>query len=191
MGDIEKNKWLVSRIDAIHDYLFERIQISLKNINDEIHSYNSNLTVKRNSVLTALGVALSITLGIQAIDQIDNSLFYSILTAIIIIGLIDVMIVHYIKTAIEKIIGHVGTEYYINQYQIDFSKGHFLHMTNDLSALDIEFLENYFKFINLLEGMMSLPVLMAYLEESKRRVLFIFPAIKNVLKHDFIEMYNF
>ena len=71
---------LISRIDLLHQTIKEELQLMGKRF-DEIGKEEINrVKGRRNNVLSALGVALTILLGLHSVKPLDDMLFGIILS---------------------------------------------------------------------------------------------------------------
>lgn len=185
--EIENCKFMVGRIDLLHDSLIEDIRIRQGRISDINKDLISSMRGKRNNLLTAFGITLTIILGIQSINSDNNFWSFFSMFTILGLGLVVFVIYNYYVWKIEDVFSQFEIVLYEAEGMINKSKGFFIGETKNIELLDYVFLENYYTFTTILGGLVWIPLIKAVHNIQKTKHFD--PRIKeDLLKHAKIVM---
>ena len=82
ISEIERIKWLISRIDLYHKLSLDIIEDSKKKFSDAEEMPKKRIRSIKKGVFSILGVILSITFGINSVQPMEIESVYMILTSI-------------------------------------------------------------------------------------------------------------
>lgn len=178
-NEFEEKKWLISRLDLYHKNSINVKENELKEIEAEAEKIFSRFRGYRNNILSGLGVVLTVILGIFSAYQINQWIFYEILSILGVIGLSTIIIFNYITSKFESTYLSVVKIYNGGVVRDLFSQGFLISGGANLSTITISYLKNYFLFISLLiyaNNISTLTLLEELVTKYKR-----FPHIKSFL----------
>lgn len=149
-SDIEQKKWLISRIDMLHQTLIQELK-------DESHRYEnlgqkiiSESKTRRNYYLSALGIALTVLVGVNPIYDIDVYLFSFLLIGIFILGLIIFAVYNWAISKVEKIFNFLDDQIYEQLGNLSESHGFLITSMSILSNVTLQQASNFQTFSILL-----------------------------------------
>ena len=150
---------LISRIDLLHQTIKEELQLMGKRF-DEIGKEEINrVKGRRNNVLSALGVALTILLGLHSVKPLDDMLFGIILSTILILGIMLFVIFNAIISKIHNMYNQLYNSIIEGERQISFSQGYFIALTAQIGSSDYQQIWNYYLFSKSLGGAIYIPII--------------------------------
>ena len=83
----DESKWLINRIDTGYKANVEELRTMVTRYDEMGKTEVKRLRGRRNNILSALGIGLTILLAIHSDDNIKEGLFYSILVFIFSLGI--------------------------------------------------------------------------------------------------------
>jgi len=150
MDENKLKKWMISRIDL---YLKTTIDVFLndvKRLEKNSDTISSSYRRKRNGVLTSLGIILTVVLGINATNAIEQLQFYIILTVLGVAALITLLISDLYMKIIEDVFVNLVNSINENIENLAYSQGYITTKVFILSNVTVSFIKNYHNFTQLL-----------------------------------------
>jgi len=150
ISEVERVKWLISRIDLYHKTTLESIDSSQAIFQNAGKESSNKIKAWRRVILSVLGVILTVLLGINSFQPLESWLFYSILTSISAVGLFSYLLFGWLHGFIEKGFGLIFTITNESRNIIAESQTFVTIQFADLGFLDIKIIKNYGVFTLLL-----------------------------------------
>jgi len=151
-NELEKTKWMISRIDMLHEGMIESLNHDLKKYEIGFDKGISKVKEWRNYLLSPIGVGLTLLLGSTAIFNFDVVVFSTILVILAIIGGIIFVIFTKLIGIIEKIHTEIDFVYANIIEKFWKSQGFMTSNVADISKVNFEEMENYLLFSHSLIG---------------------------------------
>ena len=151
IDELEQKKWLILRIDILH-------QVSLGSLNAQSQRYAnigqkiiSKSTTKRNYYLSALGIALTVLVGVSPIYDIDVNIISYFLVGIFVIGIIVfARFFNWVISKVEEIFEFLENQLLLEIEYVSESHGFLTTSMAVLSNITLTQAFNYLRFSALL-----------------------------------------
>ena len=169
MNENEQKKWLIARIDRIHETVSEQVS-SMEHRFDKLGEKEiSRLKGRRNDVLYILGLILAIVIAIhQSSEEID--LIWLIITFVfIILGFL--FLFNAFISLTDGFFHYFMKQFAISRGTVSHSSAYFTVHTSDLEKTKMEFLNNFSEFARNISSISLIPVLIALVEGSQKKWL--------------------
>ena len=146
MNELEEKKWLISRLDLLHHSIIEEFKVQSNRCEKFEQKITSSYVSMRNYCLSALGIFLTVFVGVNPIYNINMNIFSSILIGISVIGIIIFCIFSLIISKNKKVFDffHVNFLEAISLYS--FSHGFMITNMAILDNVTIKQALNYYTF---------------------------------------------
>ena len=168
MDDVEKFKWLVSRMDMFHDVFGEQISDMDKRIEKYSEIASSKLKETRNYVLSAIGIFLTILFGYVTSFPLEQWIFYLILGILSATGFTIFIIINWLTKNIENVYADLSLITRTQHATLLTSKGHLTLSVAKLEVIEYKYVENYLIFVLLLTASIMLQFSKDYHKISKK-----------------------
>lgn len=157
MSLVDESKWLINRIDTMSNALRDELTTGLSRYDEMGKNETKRLRGRRNNILTALGIGITIVLGIYTVDKLEESIFYSVLFGLLILGLGIYIFFNFFVLKMENFFVLLHNAILQSETQIAFSQGYFISQTANPQILTYEQLWNWFVMTQALGGAMYIP----------------------------------
>lgn len=183
LDENDEKQWLVSRTDLLHKSFLTELENIEGSLSEISKTEVTRIKGRRNNILSGLGIALSVFLGIHAIESLEDFWFFSILAGIIGIGLFVFIFFNVVMMTTNNLFTHITNACLDCQGTINFSYGYFISRTSSITNLDYNFLRNYFTFIGVVGLSCYIPIISS-LKEGNSIKVFLNPEIRDTLNAD-------
>lgn len=150
MDENKLKKWMISRIDLYLKITIDVFLNDVKRLEKNSDTISSSYRRKRNGVLTSLGIILTVVLGINATNAIEQLQFYVILTVLGVVALITLIISDLYMKIIEDVFENLVNSINENIENLAYSQGYITTKVFILSNVTVSFIKNYHNFTQLL-----------------------------------------
>ena len=150
IDELEQKKWLISRIDILHQVLLGSLNAQSQRYANIGQKIISKSTTKRNYCLSALGIALSVLVGVSPIYDIDVNIISYSLAGIFVIGIIVFVIFTRIISKVEEIFEFLENQLLLETEHVSESHGFLTTSMAVLSNITLAHAFNYLRFSALL-----------------------------------------
>jgi len=150
ISEVERVKWLISRIDLYHKTTLEAIDGSQAIFQNAGESGSNYIKAWRRGIFSVLGVILTVTFGINSFQPLESWLFYSILASISAVGVFIYLLMGWFHSFIENGFGLIFAITNESRNRIAESQTYVTTQFADLGFLDVKTIKNYGVFTLLL-----------------------------------------
>lgn len=150
VSDIEQKKWLISRIDLLHQAIINELRAESSRYENLGQKILSASKTRRNYYLSALGIALTVLVGVNPIYNLDVNLFSFLLIGIFVLGLIIFAIYNWINSRVEKIFNFLEDQILEELANLAESQGFLITSMSVLSNVTLQQAYNFQTFSILL-----------------------------------------
>ena len=152
MDELEKTKWMISRVDLLHKCVIETFTNDNKKYENEANKTISKLKEWRNYFISPIGVGLTVLLGITPVFNFDFWTFFIILISLAGIGFVIFIFFTWLVGKIEQIYTEIDFIFNYSVGWFQMSNGFFITVVSDLTKVSFEGVNNYRIFTHLLLG---------------------------------------
>jgi len=155
---LEEIKWLISRLDQYHKIMSESLRDVTQTYETAGTKANSALRGIRNNLLSAVGIAITILLGVNSVYTVEAWQFYSILIPILLAGLTIYIIFNLAIRIVEDLFISLVNVVREQEFYSSHSSGYITTSVAILSKVKYEYVYNYHIFVMLLTSAMMLAI---------------------------------
>lgn len=148
--DLEQKKWLISRIDLLHQTIIQELKSESSRYENLGQKILSTSKTRRNYYLSALGIALTVLVGVNPVYDIDVNLFSFLLIGIFVLGLIIFAIYSWAISKVEKIFNFLEDQILEELGNLAESQGFLITSMSILSNVTLQQANNFQTFSILL-----------------------------------------
>lgn len=157
-NQLDEIKWLISRIDLFHKGMRESLREVSQWYENAGTKSTSALRGTRNNLLSAIGIAITILLGVNSVYTIEAWQFYLILIPILLAGLTIYIIFNLAIRVVEDIFISLVNVAREQENNAAHSGGYITTSVAILSKVKYEYVYNYHIFTMLLTYAMMLAI---------------------------------
>lgn len=155
IDELERTKWMISRIDLFHDTFIEQLDEMEKGYDKLSDSISSSLKESRNYILSGIGIALSILFGYNYTYPLEQWLFFIILIPLLSIGFFIFIIMNWLDGQIRNIFSDLSLMVKEQATNVLHSKGYSITNVAKIENVTYDYAENYLMFMVLLTSAIS------------------------------------
>lgn len=156
INELEKTKWMISRIDLLHTSMIESLINDIKKYETEANKGISKLKEWRNYLLSPIGIGLTILLSTMSIFGFDLWVFVIVLISLAGIGSLIFVFCTLLVKIIEQIYNEIDFIFNDGIGKFQTSHGFFITSVSDLTKINFDGINNYRIFVHLLLGAVML-----------------------------------
>jgi len=148
--ELEQKKWLISRIDMLHQTTIQELKAGsqkYENLGQKIIAISKT---RRNYYLSALGIALTVLVGVNPIYNIDVNVFSFLLIGIFVLGIIIFGIYNWVISKVENIFNFLEDQILGELGNVSESHGFLITSMSIISNVTLQQAFNYLTFSILL-----------------------------------------
>jgi len=150
VSEVERIKWLISRIDLYHKTSLDTLDGSQAIFQNAGKDISKNLSTVRRGVFSVLAAIITVTFGINSFQPLDEGLFYMILAIISGVGIANYLIFAWLYGFVDYGFTLVFTSTHESRNRIAESQTYVTTQFADLGHLDLKIIKNYGIFTVLL-----------------------------------------
>ena len=181
ISEVERVKWLISRIDLYHKTTLEAIDSGQAIFQNAGESASNNIKAWRRGIFSVLVAILTVTFGINSFQPLESWLFYSILASISAVGVFIYLLTGWFHSFIENGFGLIFAITNESRNRITESQTYVTTQFADLGFLDAKTIKNYGVFTLLL----NLAIQVNMMNELKKEKSYKTSWLANTLKEQF------
>ena len=148
--ELEKTKWMVSRIDYLHKSMIDSLETMEEKYESQGEKAISKLKEWRSILVTPFAGSIPILFGIKVSFQIDPSLFLWVLIGLVVTTATIFVIFTKIIGIFEDLFAYLDEVFSIQIGNLAKSHGYMISSVADLTKVRYDFVYNYFIFLMLL-----------------------------------------
>lgn len=150
ISELERIKWLISRIDLYHKIALESVERA-KSIFDIAGDKSLNkIKARRKGFFSFLAIILSVTFGISTFQPIELWIVYAILSIVSVLGFSIYVIFNYAESLVENSFLILSDSSNVSRTYIAEAQSFVASQFADLGYLKIKSIKNYGSFALLL-----------------------------------------
>lgn len=150
ISELEKTKWMISRIDMLHKNLADAFTSDMKTYETTANKSISKIKEWRNYLLSPIGAGLAVLIGSTTVYNFDLWVFTTILSILAVIGLIIFVIFTKLASIVENVYSEIEIMLTDGIGNLVTSQGFITSVVADLSITNFENIKNYFVFSQIL-----------------------------------------
>jgi len=153
--EADEKKWILSRLDALHSSMLHELRLLTQRLGEIKNNEVNRIKGRRNNILSALAIAITIIFGIYSVEPPDLSIYIPV-TIILIIGLY-VFITHNLTiTKILIALSQASKEVTEEEGTITFSQSFLIGRSAVLAFTPYQYCINYVTLMSLYGFALSL-----------------------------------
>jgi len=184
VSEVERVKWLISRIDLYHKTSLESIDSAQAIFQNAGAGASNNIKSWRRGIFSVLGAILSVTFGISTFQPLDSWLLYLVLALISAGAVLNYLICGWLQSFMDDGFGLIFSITNQSRNRIAESQTYVTTQFADLGFLDVKTIKNYGIFALLL----NIAIQVNMVNELKKQKSYKTLWIEQVLKEDFKTM---
>ena len=184
VSEVERVKWLISRIDLYHKTSLESIDNAQAIFQNAGAEASNNIKAWRRGIFSILGTILAATFGISTFHPLDDWIFFTVLSLLSVGTVLNYLICGWLQSFMDNGFGLIFSITNQSKNRISESQTYVITQFADLGFLDVKTIKNYGIFALLL----NIAILVNMVNELKKQKSYKTLWIKQVLKEDFKTM---
>lgn len=182
VSEVERIKWLISRIDLHHKITLESIDAGQAIFQNAGESGSNRIRSWRRGVFSVLVAILTVTFGINSFQPLESWLFYSILVSISGVGLFIYLFTGWLYGFIEYGFGLVFEITHESRNRIAESQTYVTSQFADLGFIDVKTIKNYGVFTVLLNIAIQVNMMNELKKEKSYKTYWVKDALNDQFK---------
>lgn len=181
ISEVERIKWLISRIDLYHKNILENIDNSQQIFQNAGEKASNRVRSWRRGIFSLLGAIISVVFGLNTLEPFESWLIYLILALVSTAGFLNYLILNWVQSFANTgfdLISFITGE---SHNRISESQTFVTAQFADLGFLDLKVIKNYGAFALLL----NIAIQVYMMNELKKQKSYKTKWLVNVLKGEF------
>jgi len=183
ISELERVKWLISRIDLYHKVTLENVDSSQQIFQDAAEKASKRLRSWKRGIFSLLGVIISVTFGFATFQPLEIWMLYSILAIISTAGFLNYLIFNWLQGFIDEGFGLISFISNESRNRISESQTFAIIQFADLGFLDLKVIKNFGAFALLLNIALQVYMMNEIKKQKSYKIKWLADALKGEFKN--------
>jgi len=182
VSEVERVKWLISRIDLYHKNTLESIDSAQAIFQNAGAGSSNKIKAWRRGIFSILGTVIAATFGINTFQPLDDWTFFTVLALLTVGAILNYLISGWIHSFIDNGFGMIFSITNESRNRIAESQTYLTTHFADLGFLDVKTIKNYGVFALLLNIAIQVNMVNKLKKAKSYKTLWITHALKEDFK---------